>query len=72
VLDYKVYYDQGLSIYVQLAEGIKNTYYTTQVPLTPGIIYSFKITARNDVGSSDQSEAIAILAAKNPDPPIAL
>jgi len=29
VLDYDVYYDQGLSIYVLLAQGIENAYYTT-------------------------------------------
>jgi len=29
VLDYNVYYDQGLSTYILLAQGIENAYYTT-------------------------------------------
>lgn len=55
-----------------LAEGVINTFYTTVAPLTPGKIYKFKVTARNTVGSSDQSIAIAILAAKVPDAPLSL
>jgi len=72
VIDYSVYYDQGLSTYVLLASSIANNYYVTSVTLTAGITYSFKVTARNAVGSSEQSVALSVLAAKIPDAPINL
>jgi len=40
--------------------------------LTPNTIYSFKITARNSVGSSLQSASVSIRAAELPDAPIDL
>jgi len=40
------------------------------VILTPNTIYSFKVTARNSVGSSALSAAVSIRAAKIPDAPI--
>ncbi len=55
VIDYNIYYDQGLGIYVLLAQKVINTYFTTSATLTPGVTYSFKITGRNSVGSSDYS-----------------
>jgi hypothetical protein len=53
-----------------LAQSVIDNYYTTQVPLIPGKTYSFKVTARNSVGSSDYSEVISILAAKTADAPL--
>jgi hypothetical protein len=53
-----------------LAQGVIDNYYTTQVPLIPGKTYSFKVTARNSVGSSNQSAAFSILAAKPADAPL--
>lgn len=72
VLDYDVYYDQGTGNWVSLAENVLETYYTTTVPLTPDVIYSFKVTARNSVGDSLMSESISIRAARVPDAPINL
>jgi hypothetical protein len=42
------------------------------VALTPGTTYKFKVTSRNSVGYSLESEEIEILAAKVPDAPIDL
>jgi len=42
------------------------------VPLVPDVIYSFKLTSRNTVGTSLLSEAISIRAAKIPDAPLLL
>jgi hypothetical protein len=55
-----------------LEKGVTNTFYTTLTPLSPGTTYKFSVTARNTVGSSEQSTAIAILAAKIPDAPLSL
>jgi hypothetical protein len=63
VIDYNVYYDQGLGIYVLLAENLTTSYFTTAATLIPGVTYSFKVTARNTVGSSNYSSEISILAA---------
>jgi hypothetical protein len=49
-----------------------NTYYSTTTLLTPGVAYSFKVTARNTVGSSQLSSAVSIFAAKIPDAPLYL
>jgi hypothetical protein len=70
VIDYSVYYDQGTDNYVLLDAAVLNQYYVTSVTLTPGVIYSFKVTARNSVGSGDQSVALAVLAAELPDAPL--
>ena len=40
--------------------------------LTPGTTYAFKVTARNSVGHSLNSETISVLAAKLPDAPVDL
>jgi hypothetical protein len=42
------------------------------VTLTPGTTYSFKVTARNSVGSSAESAVLSVLAAKIPDAPLSL
>lgn len=46
--------------------------YTTTVSLTPDVVYSFKVTARNTVGDSLLSEAVSIRAAEVPDAPASL
>jgi hypothetical protein len=61
-----------LDNYVELENGIVDLFYQTSVTLTPGLYYKFKVTARNEVGSSVYSEEISILAAKVPDAPINL
>ena len=48
------------------------SYFITTATLTPGVTYSFKVTARNTVGSSDYSSIISILAAQIPDAPTQL
>jgi hypothetical protein len=63
VIDYNIYYDQGLGTYILLAQKVTSTYFATSSTLSPGVTYSFKLTARNSVGSSDYSEVISILAA---------
>ena len=72
VLDYDVYYDQAAGNYVLLEEAVPTAYYTTSVALTPDLIYSFKVVARNSVGKSLMSAAVSIRAAKVPDAPINL
>jgi hypothetical protein len=42
------------------------------VGLIAGETYQFKVTSRNSVGDSVESDAISILAAKAPDAPINL
>ena len=51
VLDYDVYYDQGTDSWVLLESNVLTQYYTTTVTLINDVIYSFKVTARNTVGS---------------------
>lgn len=72
VIDYTIYYDQGIGTYVKLSENILPTEFTTENNLTPGTVYTFKVAARNNVGESIQSEPISILAAQEPDIPINL
>lgn len=55
VIDYTVYYDQGVGDFIQLEAGVTTKSYTTSVTLIADKIYSFKVTARNTVGSSAQS-----------------
>lgn len=71
VLDYAVYWDQGSSIatYVQVVSGLTVREYQTPQTLTPGMLYSFKVTSRNSVGESLRSEELQIYAADEPDAP---
>ena len=69
VIDYNVYFDQGLGIYVLIADKLTTSYFTTAATLIPGVTYFFKVTARNTVGSSNYSSVISILAAQIPDAP---
>ena len=52
--------------------AVTDQFYLTTVTLTAGTTYKFKVTARNEVGSSLDSEVVEILAAKLPDAPINL
>ena len=47
-------------------------FYQTQVTLTSGTTYVFKVQARNSVGISAESASVSILAAKTPDAPLSL
>ena len=68
VLDYRVWYDQGVGEWVVLESGILDPY-TTTVELHPGRTYTFKVEARNTVGYSEFSETISILFAQLPGTP---
>ena len=63
VLDYRVNYkselDQTYTIY---ADGVTTIPYTV-TGLTPGVIYTFKVEARNIVNFSEYSAEVSILAA---------
>lgn len=56
VLNFDVYYDQSSGNWVLLEAEVATMYYTTTVSLTAGNNYSFKVTARNSVGVSLQSD----------------
>jgi hypothetical protein len=56
VLDYDIYYDQSTATWVLLEETVLDTSYKTSISLTSGATYAFKVTARNSVGDSLQSE----------------
>lgn len=74
VEDYTIYYDNGTGdgVFVELESGVPTSFYTTTAALTNNVYYTFKVTARNDVGSSLLSPQITILCAKKPDPPVNL
>ena len=57
---------------VRLEAGVVTKSYTTSVTLTADTIYSFKVSSRNTVGISTQSELIKIRAARAPDAPTGL
>lgn len=63
IIDYTIYYDQSTGIWITLATGVTTTYYTTNVTITSGREYQFIIVARNDVGYSQNSSVISIVAA---------
>ena len=72
ISDYKVTWDQGNgdSVFAELASStFGQTSYVTDVTLTPGVYYQFKVIALNTIGSSPPSEAVSIIAATVPDPP---
>lgn len=72
VIDFDIYYNQGSAIdsFVLLESGVLTEYYETTVALISGEIYTFKVTSRNTVGSSLESEPISLMAAKLPDAPV--
>jgi len=72
VIDYAVYYDQGTDSFALLDGAVTNQFYLTTVTLTPGTTYKFRVTSRNEVGSSADSEILEVLAAKLPDAPVNL
>jgi len=55
-----------------LASAVTDTFYVTTPTLTPGVTYQFKVTARNSVGFSSESELLTVLGAKIPDAPLDL
>ena len=71
-----MYFDQGdqteSRVFVLLDGAITTASYQTDFALVVGETYGFKVTARNAVGSSLDSEILLVLTAKLPDAPINL
>jgi hypothetical protein len=59
VVDYRVYYDEGITggDYVAMESNILGQQYTAHL-LTAGIYYRFKISARNVIGYSSLSDFV--------------
>jgi len=53
VLDFDIYYDDalGTNVFTLLQANVVTEYYITTIQLDVGQTYSFKVTARNTVGS---------------------
>lgn len=68
VIDYRIWYDQGINTYAVLAIGVLTEYYTT-TSLQTGTVYKFKVEARNAFGYSSPSDVITIKQAETPSQP---
>ena len=62
MIDYHLYYNQGVGNYITLASSITTQLYTA-FSLTQGVTYKFKVRSRNAYGSSFDSAELSILAA---------
>ena len=74
ITDYKVFWDQGVGNSVFTLKGTTDGYQTFTVTadddgIVAGRAYSFKVSALNDIGEGDQSEAVSVIAASEPDTP---
>lgn len=54
---------------MEIATGVIDVFYTTEVALMPGLTYAFKVMSRNSAGYSLLSEPVSILAAQLADAP---
>jgi hypothetical protein len=70
VHDYRIYMNADGSDYSLIRSGITDTNFLIDT-LTPGVVYGFKLQARNDFGLSDDSEEFLILCATVPNAPLA-
>jgi hypothetical protein len=68
ITDYKIYSDNASGNWAEIASGITERVYTAS-GLSSGLIYKFKVQARNSVGFGPLSEAVSILTAVVPDAP---
>jgi len=67
VLDWTVYYDPGMDVFIELDVVIEPLReYLTTINIISGQTYKFKVIARNEVGYSPESDEISILAATIP------
>lgn len=65
ILDYSVFFDQGLQSWTLVASNIQSRQYV--VPgLTIGVRYTFYVRSRNVFGQSSNSATVTILAAAAP------
>ena len=76
ITNYKVFWDSGQGNGEFVLKGSTGGYLTFSVPvfgdgvtLIPGRSYSFKVSAVNDVGEGEQSDALPVIAATVPDKP---
>jgi hypothetical protein len=68
IIDYRISYAQETSVYTVLAVGITDKFFTA-VGLQTGLVYKFKVEARNYVFYSQASALVSILCATIPDVP---
>ena len=68
ILDYRVWYDQGLDDW-QMITTVPTASYETTFMIISGQTYKFKVEARNEVGYSPFSDELSILAATIPHTP---
>lgn len=71
VLDYSIIFDQAKGVYISLATGVTLTSFV-KTGLTVGQTYKFRVQSRNDVGFSDYSAEIAVIASTYPKAPVGL
>jgi hypothetical protein len=74
VIDYSVWYDQSISVFIQAATGLTSKSFTTTYlqSILQGNQYTFYVKARNAVGFSLSSVNIVMLAAIVPGAPTAV
>ena len=65
IIDYKIFYKTGTGAYSDLASNITATSYTAS-SLQAGVIYNFKVAARNAVNLGPDSSEVAVRAAAIP------
>lgn len=70
VLDYRVSWDQGTGTWDVRQSGLSTLSYTAS-SLEEGVIYTFRVEARNAYGYSEYSSEVAVLAASKPSTPVA-
>lgn len=68
VIDYRIWYDGAIGTWSILNEYTVDTTFTA-ANLTPGLLYTFKVEARNDFGWGEPSNIVSILCAAEPDTP---
>lgn len=66
--DYKIESDQAVGVWIQIATGVTEQIYTA-TGLASGLIYKFRVYARNSVGFGDVSDYVSILTAVVPSAP---
>jgi large repetitive protein len=68
ILDYTLYYRIGDGDLTKLQDGIQGVL-GYSIDAEAGTTYTFQLTARNVIGSSEVSQPVEVLAARVPDPP---
>jgi hypothetical protein len=68
IIDYRIFYDQGIDDFVELASDVTDLFYTLTSIVT-GTNYKFKVQARSEYGYSLETEELTVLAAEGPEKP---